>query len=135
MELEVETFRVMATRNAETRTDTLPRLLAIEELEEFRNTALERTMGVQMKRKKDFDRKLPAEHRIREGGLVLLYDNRHKDFPGKLHIRWMGPFRVSQVFQNGSLQLENLQGQWLDNRVNGSRVKRYTATTSSDDTK
>ena len=134
VELEVETFRVMANRNAEPMADTLPRLLAIEDLEEVRNTALERTLHVQQKRKESYDRKLPQDHGIREGGLVLLYDSRHKDFPGKLHTRWMGPFRVSQVFQNGSVQLETLQGQWLDTRVNGSRVKKYNAAASSDET-
>ena len=133
VEVEVETFRVMAARSAVSRTDTLPRLLAIEELDEIRRTSLERTMGIQSQRKEVFDRKLPVDHGIREGGLVLLYDNRHKDFPGKLHTRWMGPFRVNEVFPNGSLQLENLQGQWLDTRVNGSRVKRYLAATSSDE--
>ena len=46
IELEVETFRVMASRNAVSRLDTLPRLLAIEELEEIRNAALEKTLGV-----------------------------------------------------------------------------------------
>jgi hypothetical protein len=133
VELQVETFRVMAARNAESRHETLPRLLAIEELEEVRNAALERTKGVQTKRKEDYDRKIPADHGIREGGLVLLYDNRHKDFPGKLHTRWMGPFRVTRIFENGSLQLQDLQGQWLDTRVNGSRVKKYVASASSDE--
>ena len=131
VELQVETFRVMASRNAESRLDTLPRLLAIEELEEIRDAALEKTLGVQAKRKEMYDRKLPTDHGIREGGLVLLYDNRHQDFPGKLHTRWMGPFRVIQVHENGSLQLENLQGQRLDTRVNGSRVKKYNQASST----
>jgi hypothetical protein len=134
VELEVETFRVMVARIAKLGTSLLPRLLAIEELEEIRKAALERTIEQQDKRKQKYDRKLPPDHGIQEGGLVLLYDNRHKDFPGKLHTRWMGPFRVNQVFENGSLQLENLQGQWLDTRVNGSRVKKYTTAPSSEDT-
>jgi len=133
IELEVETFRVMAARNGEPTLNPLPRLLAIEELEEYRETALEKTRGVQSKRKEAFDRKLPVDHGIREGDLVLLYDNRHKDFPGKLHTRWMGPFRVNQIFQNGSIQLEDLQGRWLDTRVNGSRVKKYTRGDSSEE--
>ena len=134
VELQVETFRVMAARNAESTFDSLPRLVAIEELEEVREEALKRTLKIQEKRKERYDRKLPLDHGIREGGLVLLYDNRYKDFPGKLHTRWMGPFRVHQVFENGSLQLKTLQGQWLDTRVNGSRVKKDNATLSSDDT-
>jgi hypothetical protein len=86
-----------------------------------------------MKRKEDYDRKIPTDHGIREQGLVLLYNNRHKEFPGKLHTRWMGPYQVCQIFPNGSLQLENLQGQWLDTRVNGSRVKKHTATEITDE--
>ena len=68
-------------------------MIAIQDLEEEREEALERTKKVQAKRKEDFDAKLPKEHGIREGGMVLLYDNRHEDFPGKLHTRWMGPLQ------------------------------------------
>jgi hypothetical protein len=123
----VETFRVLAARNGDRTEGILPRLISIENLEETRIAALERTINLQMRRKEDYDRKIPTDHGIREQGLVLFYDNRHKEFPGKLHTRWMGPYRVCQILPNGSLQLENLQGQWLDTRVNGSRVKRYTA--------
>jgi hypothetical protein len=81
---------------------------------------------VQIRRKEDYDRKIPTDHGIWEQGLVLLYDNRHKEFPGKLYTRWMGPYGVCQIFPNGSVQLKNLQRQWLDTRVNGSRVKKKT---------
>ena len=80
---------------------------------------------MQAKRKGDFDDKLPKSQGIEEGGLVLLYDNRHKEFLGKLRMRWMGPYKVTKIYSNESLQLEDLQGVWLDTRVNGSRVKRY----------
>jgi hypothetical protein len=131
--LEVETFRVLAAQNGNRTEGILPRLISIENLEETRIAALEKTVNVQMRKKEDHDRKIPMDHGIREQGLVLLYDNRHKEFPGKLHTRWMDPYQVCQIFPNGSLQLENLQGQWLDTRVNGSRVKRYTATEITDE--
>jgi hypothetical protein len=131
--LEVETFRVLAARNGDKTEGILPRLISIENLEETRISTLERTTQVQMERKEDYDRKIPTDHRIREQGLVLLYDNRHKEFPGKLHTRWMGPYRVCQIFPNRTLKLENLQGQWLDTRVNGSRVKKYTAMEITDE--
>jgi hypothetical protein len=133
IELEVETFRVLAARNGDKTEGILPRLISIENLEETRIAALERIVNVQMRKKEDYDRKIPTDHGIREQGLVLFYDNRHKEFPGKLHTRWMDPYRVCQIFPNGSLQLENLQGQWLDTRVNGSRIKRYTATEITDE--
>jgi hypothetical protein len=94
IELEVETFRVLAARNGDRTEGKLPRLISIENLEETRISTLEKTVNVQMKRKEDYDRKIPADHGIREQGLVLLYDNRQKEFPGKLHTRWMGPYRV-----------------------------------------
>ena len=80
--------------------DPYTRLIAIKNLEEARGDAIERTRLIQAKRKVEFDRKLPKGHGIKEGGLVLLYDNRYKDFPGKLHTRWMGPFKVTQIFPN-----------------------------------
>ena len=105
--------------------DLETRLIAIEDLEEAREDALVRTTEVQARRKTEFDGKLPKDHGIKVEGMVLLYDNRHKDFPRKLHTRWMGPYKVNYIFSNGSLQLEDLQEVWLDTRVNGSRVKKY----------
>ena len=132
IEMEVETHRVMAARQAEREVNSEVRLLAIEDLEEARADALEQTILVQTKRKQDFNARLPRSHGVEEGGLVLLYDNRHEDFPGKLHTRWMGPYKVRTIFPNGSLQLEDLRGVSLETRVNGSRVKRYNPDSFSD---
>ena len=125
IEMEVETHRILAAQTGNRIEDLNTRLIALEDLEEARTEALEQTEEIQTERKKEFDSKLPEDHGIREGGLVLLYDNRHKKFPGKLHTRWMGPYKVTTIYPNGSLQLEDLQGVWLDTRVNGSRVKTY----------
>ena len=84
-------------------------MIAIQDLEEAREEALKQTMEVQAKRKDDFDAKLSKDHGIQTGGMVLLYDNCHEEFLGKLHIRWMGPYKVTYIFQNRSLQLEDLQ--------------------------
>ena len=114
----------MASRMGARVEDSETRLIAIEELEEAREEALNRTTDIQARRKTEFDKKLPKDHGTKVGGMVLLYDNRHKDFPGKLHTRWMGPYKVNYIFPNSSLQLEDLQGVWLDTRGNGSRVKK-----------
>jgi hypothetical protein len=82
IELEVETFRVLAARNGDRTEGILLRLISIENLEETRIAALEKIVNVQMRRKEDYDRKIPTDHGIREQGLVLLYDNRHKEFQG-----------------------------------------------------
>lgn len=54
-----------------------------------------------------------------------MYDSRHQNFPDKLHTRWMGPYKVAQVFSNGSLQFEDVQGNRIEIEVNGLRVKKY----------
>ena len=131
--MEIKTYQIIVARTGTRNLDLTTRLLAIEDLEQTREEALIQTTEVQTKRKEDFDEKLPESHEIENGGLVLLYDNRHKEFPGKLHTRWMGPYKVTQIYSNGSLQLEDLQGVWLNTRVNGSRVKRYKQESASED--
>ena len=125
IETEVETLRVLAANHGD-KTDTLDhRLQVIDRMEEDRMEALERTKEVQAKRKEVYDKRITTDKGIEEGGLVLVYDSRYKNFPGKLHTRWMGPFRVDKIYSNGSLQLSDLEGYPMDTRVNGSRVKLY----------
>ena len=108
-------------------------MIAIQDLKDAREEALKQTMKVQAKRKNNFDAKLPKDHGIQTEGMVLFYDNCHEELPSKLHTRWMGPYRVTYIFQNRSLQLKDLQGNWLDTRVNGSRLKQYQPKSSLDD--
>ena len=44
----------------------------------------------------------------------------------------MGLYKVNHIFPNGSLRLEDLQGVWLDTRVNGFQVKKYEPKVSTD---
>jgi hypothetical protein len=46
IELEVETFRVLAARNGDKTEGILPRLISIENLEEIRIAALDKTVNV-----------------------------------------------------------------------------------------
>lgn len=100
------------------------RLAIIEELEEEREAALDQTKAVQDKRKFRFDSRIRHEP-IFAGDLVLIYDSRHQKFPGKLHVRWIGPYLVNRVYENGSLECSTLDHEPLPTRVNGSRVKKY----------
>ena len=51
-----------------------------------------------------------------EGDQVLLYDSKLHLFPGKLKLRWTGPFIVQRAYPNGSVDLLN---------PNDDRVKPY----------
>ena len=103
IEMEVETYRVIAARTGNQIQDLSTQLSVIEDLEEAKDEALTQTIEIQAKKKKAFDNKILESHRIEEEGLVLLYDNRHKEFPSKLYTRWMGPCKVTKIYPNGSL--------------------------------
>lgn len=102
----------------------LYRLQEVTLLDERRRDAEDRTRKIQLRRKERYDKKIKPVL-LQAGDLALLYDSRHARFPGKLHLRWMGPYRVVEVFPNGSIQLADLAGDLLGTRVNGWRLKKY----------
>ena len=87
IEMEIKTYRIIVARTRDRFKDLTIRLLAIEDLEEIRDKALTQTAEIQVKRKEDFDEKISESHGIEEGGLVLLYNNRHKELLGKSHTK------------------------------------------------
>ena len=57
--------------------------------------------------------------------LVLLYDSRFQKFPGKFRLHWLGPYKVRVIYENGSFDLEDSEGNVLPTRLNGNRLKVY----------
>jgi hypothetical protein len=43
-----------------------------------------------------------------EGDLVLLYDNKFLQHPGKFIMLWLGPYEVNYVTDGGSVKLKDL---------------------------
>lgn len=76
-------------------------------LEEQRHEAKARTKNFQLRRKTKYDRRVKPVL-LHKGDLAVLYDSRHARFPRKLHLRWIRPFKVVEVFPNGSIQLADL---------------------------
>lgn len=82
----------------------------IDNLEGFRQEALDITRAIQSTQKERHDAHIILDKDIEKGDLVLVYDKRHEKFLGKMQSMWTGPYMVLEVFGNGSLQLENLDG-------------------------
>jgi hypothetical protein len=47
---------------------------------------------------------------FKEGDLVLMYDNKSLQHPGKLRMHWLGPYKVKTITYGGDVQLKDLGG-------------------------
>lgn len=77
-------------------------------------------------------RKIIKEKVFQKGDWALLYDSRFKDFKGKLCYRWMGPYEVDAVFDNGTVRITTIDAVHTPVFVNGHRLKLYHHLTSRD---
>ena len=124
IELEIPSLRI-AIRDRLGDTESLQqRLTELEKLDETRANAFLVMEAIQKRRKSYYDSKLKKKT-FTVNDYVLLYDSRYLDFPGKFQLRWHGPYKVTEVFQNGSIQLEDYEGKQLATRINGNRLKLY----------
>ncbi|XP_057775231.1 uncharacterized protein LOC130994213 [Salvia miltiorrhiza] len=98
------------------------RMLHLSALEEFRDQAFENS-SIYKERTKRFHDKMILKREFAAGDQVLLFNSRLRLFPGKLKSKWSGPFTISQVFPNGTIELSKDGGEPF--RVNGQRVKAY----------
>lgn len=62
---------------------------------------------------------------FKEGDLVLVYDSKFLQHPGKFRMHWLGPYEVKSVIEGGVVQLKYLGGTELRVMINGSRLKLY----------
>jgi hypothetical protein len=63
--------------------------------------------------------------KFKEGYLVLVYNNKSLQHPGKLRMHWLGQYEVNTVIDGGDVQLKNLGGKKLRGMINGSQMKLY----------
>ncbi|XP_010246159.1 PREDICTED: uncharacterized protein LOC104589508 [Nelumbo nucifera] len=97
------------------------RWLQLNELDEFRLAAYENAKVYKERTKRWHDRNL-LRHDFHVGQQVL-YNSRLLLFPGKLKLRWSGPFTITQVFHYGPIEVTHpAQGTF---KVNGQHLKPY----------
>jgi hypothetical protein len=63
----------------------------------------------------------------------LLFDSKYKTFKGKLITRWLGPYEVETIFDNGSVRIKTINDSQNSFVVNGHRLKVYNKPLSRDD--
>ncbi|KAL4369279.1 hypothetical protein GQ457_05G020790 [Hibiscus cannabinus] len=99
------------------------RLLEINEMEEFRNQAYDSARLYKEKTKKWHDQKILPQHFV-DGQQVLLYNSRHRLFPGKLKSQWFRPFILHRVYPHRAVELKAPDSDAIF-KVNGQRLKIY----------
>ena len=57
---------------------------------------------------------------------MLLFNTRMGPHPGKLKLRWGGPYWVVERYGDGTFRLGTVQGELLQKPVNGFRLRPYT---------
>ena len=80
---------------------------------------------VQKNREKAWHNRHVKSKTIKEGDLVLIYDSKYAQFPGKFRMHWLGPYQVKHVIEGGAVSLAKLDGTIMPTMVNGSRLKLY----------
>jgi hypothetical protein len=80
---------------------------------------------VQKEKDKSWNDRNIKKKNFKEGDLVLLYDNKYLQHPGKFRMHWLGPFEIKFVTDAGAMQLQDLAGKEVQGLVNGSRLKLY----------
>ena len=69
--------------------------------------------------------KFIKQKQFNTGDWALLFDSRYKNFKGKLTTRWMGPYKVVPAFDNGSVEINTIDGSQTSFVVNGHRLRLY----------
>ncbi|XP_075112243.1 uncharacterized protein LOC142182151 [Nicotiana tabacum] len=123
VELEHKALWALRQLNLDMETAGTNRITGLHELEEFRFQAFE-SAGLYKERMELMHDKHILDRNFKHTDIVLLYNSRLRLFPGKLKSRWLGPFRVVQLFLSGAIEIESEDG---TNKftVNGQRLKHY----------
>ena len=80
------------------------RMLQLNEHDELKHNAYDSSRIYKEKTKAWHDKHL-MHNELKSGQQVLLFNSRLKLFPGKLRLRWSGPFVITQVFPYCSVEL------------------------------
>ncbi|XP_022867583.1 uncharacterized protein LOC111387274 [Olea europaea var. sylvestris] len=130
LEIEHHAYWAMKKLNLDLKAAGEKGLLQLNELDELRMEAYENSKIYKEHTKEWHDMHIQRRD-FKVGQKVLLYNSRLKLFPGKLRLRWSGPYTITQVFPHGAVEItHDSKGTF---KVNGQRLKYYWGGDFSED--
>ena len=122
IEFEINTLRTTTEENLDLMEAYKNHLNQLNELDEKRTNVVHHTSLIQQQCSKWHDRFIKKKI-FCEGDLDLLYDSQFKrDFKGKLCTRWLGPYKIDKVFDNGTIYLPTINENQIPLFANGHRL-------------
>jgi hypothetical protein len=131
IEFEIKTLRMAQEIGLNLTEAHKRRLQQLNELDEARLSVVEHTTVIQRQRETWHDKHIKKKS-FKKGDWALLYDSRFQDFPGKLQTRWLGPYEINEVHDNGTVTLSTIDGSGSPFLVNGHRLRLYHQPPSKD---
>ena len=122
LELEYKAMWAIKKLNCDFQATKEKRLLQMNELEELRNEAYDNSRIYKEKTKRWHDQNI-LRREFKAGEQVLIYNSKLKLFPGKLKLRWSGPYTVVESTPFGTITLKTESGGEF--KVNGQKLKHY----------
>ena len=108
-EFMIPTLKISAQHDLDPEANVLTRLMELEKLDQQRQPALWEQEIAQNRMKRYHDQKLKGD-RLHQGDLVLWYPGKIDGKRKNLTIGWAGPYQIERIYENGSVQLKDLEG-------------------------
>lgn len=121
IEFEIHTLRIAQEVGLNLNEAQINRLQQINELDEIKLSSLQHAALIQQQREKWHDA-LIKKKIFHRGDWALLYDSRFQDFSEKLQTRWLGPYEIQKVHDNGTITLATIDGSGYSFKANGHRL-------------
>ena len=122
VEIEHRSYWAIRKVNLEYPKDAEMRKLQIQELEELRVQAYDNSRIYKEKLISAHD-KIITRKSFEVGDKILLFNSRLRIHPGKLRSRWLGPFKITNIFPFGVYEIFSEKNGTL--KVNGHRLKTF----------
>lgn len=96
----------------------------LNEIDEMRQEALKRT-GLVKQQRSGWHDKYIKKSKFHPGDWALPLDSKLKNFQGKFHTHYLGPYEVENVFDNGVIRIKSIYEEKIPLLLNGNWLRLF----------